>query len=427
MCLVSVKPKGIELNELFFNGVASGVESNGDGSGFAFKKAGESKIYISKGYLSADEIINAIKSHNLQKDDELIVHSRIGTSGGRNKVNMHPFVVSEKMDDILTTEGYVEYPVLAHNGIFSKFSDYHSEYSDTFHFTRRFMSIPEVQSLLKRDQVTFESIYDHFLGSNKVSILFPDCGLINIGKFVEDQGFLFSNGGYKYGRSYRNVGGVETFTKNKSCSFSPDPKNIYKSENDEDDDRTYKPKLKGWEKLLPPPKDNKVIDVSGLNILLSSEVIDKVYAICYKATSSNSLVMGYVYEITDITSDGFCTIKTIGQATAQENRIVPVQLLYNFCRFYSKKGHATMWADYKYINANLKVGKNTIKTLSNKLKRCRKEKFRLENLGMFLTEAVKMFVIQEKLRQLAIEKEAPWVDDSSEDLALVDSNYDLVD
>lgn len=196
MCLISVIPKGVKKEESKIKGfIENGMQTNNDGSGYAFKKDG--KLYLSKGYRSVDSIVTNIMSHKLKLTDELIIHHRIGTSGKKDNINMHPFVVSSDIEDIKHTEGYTKFPIMAHNGVFGKFSDYNSDFSDTVHFIKDFMSTPELISMMARDSVKFEKLFTQVLGGNKLAFLFENRDLILTGEFKEDDGCFHSNGGYK--------------------------------------------------------------------------------------------------------------------------------------------------------------------------------------------------------------------------------------
>ncbi len=213
MCLIIVAPKGTDkYSKLIDSSIDNGAETNDDGYGYCYKKDKDKQIYISKGYTDVKLLKESIKSKDLKPEDELLIHFRIGTSGKKDNKNCHPFVISESQDEILTIEGFVEKPVLTHNGVFGKYTEHQSDYSDTYHFTKRFISIPEVVALLNRDEVIFEEIFSGILGSNKLAILMPDRDLIKIGTFLEDEGYFFSNSCYN-NSWMKNYGGYEEDTR----------------------------------------------------------------------------------------------------------------------------------------------------------------------------------------------------------------------
>lgn len=197
MCLISVVPKGIEKNKEKLKGfIKNGMSTNTHGSGYAIKKNGI--IYLKKGFRDADQLLESICNHNLSLEDELIIHHRTGTSGKQNDINMHPFIVSGDEEVVKITEANeIDSPVMAHNGVFYSYSDHQSDYNDTFHFVNKFVYIPELLSLLKRDPKCWESVFKSVISSNKLAFLFPDRDLQLIGEFKEEDGYFHSHNGYK--------------------------------------------------------------------------------------------------------------------------------------------------------------------------------------------------------------------------------------
>lgn len=208
MCLITTAPKGVlKTTDALVSFVENGMKSNTDGSGFAAKKKGV--IILEKGFRTPKDLLAAIAKHKLTKSDELIIHHRIGTSGKPNDINMHPFVVSDNEELLRSTSGTFNLPVMAHNGVFSSYTDRTSDYNDTYHFIEKFMSTPEVLALMKRDVNKFKEVFKSTLGWAKLAFLLPDQDLTLIGDFTEDSGYFHSNSGYKtytydYGGSSRS-------------------------------------------------------------------------------------------------------------------------------------------------------------------------------------------------------------------------------
>ena len=198
MCLISVAPKGTaKYNKQIEGFVEKGMSTNTDGSGFMYKKNGSDVINIDKGYYDAEEMLSVLKGLKLALNDELVIHHRIGTSGEKNVTNMHPFLLSDTDIVLGASKGAFNYPAMAHNGVFNGYSDWQSLYSDTYHFIKEFMSIPEFVTLLKRDSRLFSDSFKSVISYNKLAFLFPDRDLVLIGAFTEDEGYYHSNQGYK--------------------------------------------------------------------------------------------------------------------------------------------------------------------------------------------------------------------------------------
>lgn len=216
MCLVSIFPSGIDkYSEKIIKNIECGMEANKWGSGFAVKFStprDKGPLYLSKGFWDEEGLLKAIKQLELLPEDELIVHHRISTHGDDSAVNCHPFIISSKSEEINTIEGFTNKPILAHNGVFHLFTKNTDKYSDSYWFTKNFMSIPEVLSILRRDPELFKDFFSTKIGGNKIGILFPDREYVKLGYFTEDGGNWHSNDGYKNWRT-NNVGGKEVGTK----------------------------------------------------------------------------------------------------------------------------------------------------------------------------------------------------------------------
>lgn len=211
MCVISVLPKGTEKHtKQVENFIESGFWSNTQGSGFMWKRNGQNKIGISKGYFSLDALQKAYKDMKFNEDDEVVVHHRIGTSGNKDSFNTHPFYIHKDINTCVKTDGFEKLPALCHNGVFSysKIGKYMTTgYSDTVAFANKVMTMPGLLELLKDNTETFKAVMDDIIDTDKVAYLFPDRDLIMIGSFIADNGYYHSNMGYK--RYTHNVGGVE--------------------------------------------------------------------------------------------------------------------------------------------------------------------------------------------------------------------------
>lgn len=211
MCQLIACKKGTDKNsEFLFKAIRTASIRNDDGIGYAYKKNKQNKVFISKGYKEVEFFISCLKKKKLTVNDELIIHLRIGNKGAKTAQMTHPFVLSNDTETILTTDEFVELGVMAHNGTLFDYAEYTSSFSDTFYFVQKFMYIPEIQSLLKRDVELFTTTFKSILRSNKLAFIFPDSPLVTIGDFKEDEGYLFSNDSYKR-TDFRDEGGYATW------------------------------------------------------------------------------------------------------------------------------------------------------------------------------------------------------------------------
>lgn len=215
MCLITIKPKGVAVNEHFYDIVAAGAVGNSHGSGFMWQKGGKGQILIDKGYNGKDmsRMIKAIKNLNISEGDHLVVHNRYGTSGMRTIINCHPFPITA--DKSLLEAGTIltELPCIVHNGIISEF-DKKGPLSDTHLFVKEFLAPTKIMD----DKRAIEWLGKR-IGWNRLAILHPKFGLIRVGDFEKDDKFYVSNKSYSC--SYNNHSADPTGLKNKLIPLFP--------------------------------------------------------------------------------------------------------------------------------------------------------------------------------------------------------------
>lgn len=198
MCLISIAPKGtIKDSEEVFDFISEGAKSNRDGSGFMYKRSGENKITIDKGYFDIEKLKNKIKVLKLTEDDELVIHHRNGTSGDVTRENTHPFVITDKEDEISEIDITINKPCLVHNGVFwgiKEFERLNPVFSDTYAFTRYIM--PDLLPILENNKKLFNYLTNSLIGTDKLCILYPNKDLVMLGNYIEKNGYYHSNNGY---------------------------------------------------------------------------------------------------------------------------------------------------------------------------------------------------------------------------------------
>jgi archaellin len=213
MCCIAIAKSGTKkYDEFFLNSIKIASGTNTDGIGYSFKRAGNpNKVWISKGFKDVDKFISCLKAKRLKDVDELVVHLRIGNKGSKDTDMNHPFVLSNKPDEILENDSYVNAITMVHNGTFFDYAQHSSMFSDTYFFTKDFMSVKEVQDLLKRDSKLFAETFKPMLKSNRLAFIFNDkTPMVLIGEYKEDNGYFFSNDSYKR-RDIINIGGETTY------------------------------------------------------------------------------------------------------------------------------------------------------------------------------------------------------------------------
>ena len=190
MCLISIKDKNVPLQKEFFKSIARSYSlRNKDGAGYALLRNGAKEVVFKKGFFRLNDLIKSIKEEKVQLEDILVVHLRKVSAGKKIAVNMHPFVMSHKEEELMLTGGTTKKGVLFHNGTFSSFNNFNSIFSDTYHFVRLFAGYKFFTEWIKDLCKSPKSLDKINIGvSNRIVILHPRKGLVVAHKsnFYED-------------------------------------------------------------------------------------------------------------------------------------------------------------------------------------------------------------------------------------------------
>lgn len=189
---------------------------NRDGAGYMFPEDG--KVQIKKGFMTFDALNTSLKAdyERLGSTTPFVLHFRIGTHGGNNQANTHPFPLSKNMSDLRQLYCRTNCGI-AHNGIISltstRTTEYvqeydpelkcmvqsykQADYSDTMKFITDYLSliIQNKNWYMNEDNITL--IEKLIGGSNKLAIMNADGHTTLIGSFIEDEGVFYSNSSYK--------------------------------------------------------------------------------------------------------------------------------------------------------------------------------------------------------------------------------------
>lgn len=195
MCIIVVKPKDKEIQDK--KTLERCFTINRDGAGYMYVDE-EKKVVIKKGFMKFDDfyksMIKDYKENNL-KNQTLIMHFRIGTSG-RNKLGCtHPFPITDKMDDLELTRCKTNIGI-CHNGIVSGFNSYANQYSDTELYIATVIT-PLIR--LNLQSYKFKDVQALILKTtnSKWAVLDRNDNYYLIGNFIEDDGYYYSNETYK--------------------------------------------------------------------------------------------------------------------------------------------------------------------------------------------------------------------------------------
>ena len=169
-------------------------EHNSDGAGIMWAENGV--VNIRKGFMSYKEFDSFIsKLGNILNlsDTALVMHFRIRTHANTSPQNCHPFPITRKISHLKRTEFTTDTGV-AHNGIIPikcipKLSD-----TQTY-IAKRLAAIKNIQPDFYTNDYVMQRIENDI--QSKMCFLTSDEKIYTIGKFVEDNGVLYSNHSYQ--------------------------------------------------------------------------------------------------------------------------------------------------------------------------------------------------------------------------------------
>lgn len=190
MCLIAVKPCGIKLPKDEY--LKTAERKNSDGMGIAYWKHGTLEVKIKKDFINIKELLDYIHS-NITEEDALVIHFRLATHGLKDIGNRHPFPIS-KDGNLLRAPFLICDSAVAHNGVIREYG-IHATYSDTQKFIMDILSSDIIKNNLENP--TIQKLVNHFIDGDRLAILQKDGFIWTFGEYVEEDGILYSNSGYK--------------------------------------------------------------------------------------------------------------------------------------------------------------------------------------------------------------------------------------
>ncbi len=190
MCIIAVKPQGCVPIPVTTLSVC--WDNNPHGAGFVVHKPGRDTLLIQKGFMTLEALLDALNAAAIQERDTVIYHFRIATSGGITPANCHPFPVSVNVNDLKSLTIACK-AAFVHNGVLGKGK---KDLSDTQVY------ILKKLSRYSNLQGSISKIAKDTAGS-RTAILNADGQLWLTGKWVEKDGYHFSNETYAYPDGWR--------------------------------------------------------------------------------------------------------------------------------------------------------------------------------------------------------------------------------
>lgn len=198
MCIIAAKPAGVALPKDEY--IRNMWDGNRDGAGIMYVLNG--KVRIEKGFMKYKAFVDALNRIKTIVDPvatPMVMHFRITTHGGTKPENTHPFPITDNLGALRKLIGTTDIGV-AHNGIIPITP--RKGISDTMEY------IVSQLAPLKRALPRFcenphaMQLVENAIGS-KMAFLTKEGRLYTVGKFIEDEGILYSNTSYE-GWFYRS-------------------------------------------------------------------------------------------------------------------------------------------------------------------------------------------------------------------------------
>ena len=181
MCIAILNKSTLLEKEVFINS----FENNPDGIGIAYSDG--KQIQTVKRMDKPEELYNFYCKVRAKIDTPIMIHARIGTSGGKTLKNVHPFKVNK--DLALMHNGVISYPLI------------HKDESDTLHFVRFVQALKDPETVLNEASLEYGFLEDLIGFGSKFIFLHTDgrYSIINESKghWDDDNDTWYSNDAYK--------------------------------------------------------------------------------------------------------------------------------------------------------------------------------------------------------------------------------------
>ncbi len=191
MCIICVSPRGVRQPSAAV--IWSMFENNPHGAGYMVARNG--KVRISKGYMTIEDYLHALRQERFGKEDSVVYHFRISTQAGVRPEMTHPFPLSNRLAHMKELDIECRCGI-AHNGIIPLTTDpANKEYSDTALFIKEYLTKILHTPRDLRDEGKLKEIGE--LAKSKLAIMDGSGYIATVGTFIKDNGLLYSNTSYR--------------------------------------------------------------------------------------------------------------------------------------------------------------------------------------------------------------------------------------
>lgn len=185
MCVIIYKPKGKDFPT--YDDMKACAKKNPDGMGLMYVDQETRKVIIAKGFFDLDEFVELHNSLGLIKDQTVVYHFRIGTSGNVNVEECHPFPVSNNINDLRARFVACDMGI-AHNGVISR--SHAKDMSDTQEFVKNILSDPAVHMNIQSEAI--QELIKSYIGSDRL-ITLTQSKVVRLGAWHKRNDLWYSN------------------------------------------------------------------------------------------------------------------------------------------------------------------------------------------------------------------------------------------
>lgn len=192
MCIICVKPAGVEMPEM--RTIENMWDANSDGAGIMYND-NSGGVVIKKGFMKLSALKQAINNIRDAKEKTVVIHCRITTHGGTKPENCHPFPVSDNVAALQKLVNKTRIGV-AHNGIIDITP--RKGISDTMEYIVSQIALMQNINPLFYTEDSWKKLIKNAITSKMVFL--DGAGRYEtIGEFIEDNedGCLYSNHTYE--------------------------------------------------------------------------------------------------------------------------------------------------------------------------------------------------------------------------------------
>jgi hypothetical protein len=231
MCLIISKEEGQDLvNNTMLEEI---WDKNPHGAGIVFRKKGSSRFKMRKGYMTLQDLKNAIRSYGLTSEDYIAYHFRYATSGDTDKRGTHPFVVHEDAKAVSATRVTAtdKTTFVFHNGVIYDLNDRKSNVSDTQRFVNHYLTEISTEDLFNNPVI--QELIEKFIDGSRLLLINNKFGVKFYGSWHKHEDYLIS-------KDYDEATGKDAIKNHFGSAWENESHDYYWDDwNDWDESDTY--------------------------------------------------------------------------------------------------------------------------------------------------------------------------------------------